>query len=60
MVQIFYGASFGIPAQPRYQNFHQDRSGIADDVEGDDRFGMSLAVIHNAPGNVYLPLVIRD
>jgi hypothetical protein len=21
MVQIFYGASFGIPAQPRYQNF---------------------------------------
>ncbi len=60
MVQVFYGASFGIPAQPRYQNFHQDRSGIADDVEGDDLFGMSLTVLHHIPEQLYLPLVVRD
>jgi hypothetical protein len=59
MVQIFYGAAAGIPAQPRYQNLHQDTDTIQNTVEGDDRFGAAVVVLRAAPRRVYLPLVTK-
>jgi hypothetical protein len=59
MVQVFYGKATGIPAQPRYQNFHQDTDTIQNTVEGDDRFGAAVVVLHAAPRRVYLPLVTK-
>ncbi len=59
MVQVFYGKAAGIPAQPRYQNLHQDRDTIQDTVEGDDRFGAAVVVLRAAPRRVYLPLVTK-
>jgi len=60
MIQVFYGENGGIPDQPRYQNFHQDRGSIDNTVESDDRFGMSVAVLRATPCKVFLPLVIRQ
>jgi hypothetical protein len=59
MVQVFYGAAAGIPAQPRYQNLHQDTDMIQNTVEADDRFGAAVVVLRAAPRRVYLPLVTK-
>jgi hypothetical protein len=60
MIQVFYGASWGIPDQPRYNNFHQDKGAVQDTVEPEDRFGMAVAVLRVTPREVFLPLVLRS
>jgi hypothetical protein len=59
MVQIFFGAYFGIPAHPRYQNFHQSKDLIQDTAEANDRFGWSLAVMQVKGGFTFLPLLVK-
>lgn len=60
MIQVFYGDVWGIPQEPRYQNFHQDTDTLQNTVEADDRFGAAVAILHAAPRRVYLPLVMRN
>ncbi len=59
MIHIFYGDSWGIPTNPRYQNFHQDKGLIENSAEADDRFGWSLAVMQMKGGFTFLPLAIK-
>jgi hypothetical protein len=59
MVQVFYGGSFGIPQEPRYDNLHQNKGSTAGTAEVEDRFGKAVAVLDAGPWKIYLPLVIR-
>jgi hypothetical protein len=59
MIHIFYGDSWGIPATPRYQNFHQNKGLVDNEAEADDRFGWSLAVLPMQGSISFLPLAVN-
>lgn len=59
MVQVFYGGSWGIPQEPRYDNVHQNKGSIAGSAEPEDRFGAAVAVLEAGPRKIYLPLIVR-
>jgi len=60
MAQVFYGGSWGIPQEPRYDNLHQNKGSTAGSSEPEDRFGAAAAVLEAGPHKIYLPLIVRS